>query len=355
MRRRKLGRTDIELSVITLGTMNWGGLQNDERDGQAQLDFALNLGVNSIDTAEIYPFPVSNDLLGATERIIGSWLSKRSSSSRDDLVIASKVAGPSNFQLRQHLEQPRLRLDRANILHACDESLSRMRCEWIDLYYLHWPERNVNIFGKRGFSPDAEADRDSVPLEESFTALKELLDSGKIRSVGLSNETPWGLMECCRVAERLGMRDKLVAVQNPYSLLNRSFEVGSAEVCLREDIGLLAYSPLAGGVLSGKYLNGFLPENSRGKIFPQHTTRYRGITVDGAVGAYFDLAQKHDIDPSAMALSFVNDRPFICSNIIGATTLEQLETDISSDSLTLNDEVLRAIEEIGEVYNSPCP
>ncbi len=355
MRRRKLGRTDIEVSVITLGTMNWGGLQNDEGDAHAQLDFALEQGVNSIDTAEIYPFPVSNDLLGATERILGSWLAQRSSGSRDDLVIASKVAGPSNFRLRQHLEQSRLRLDRANIILACDESLSRMRCEWIDLYYLHWPERNVNIFGKRGFAPDEQAELDTVPLEESLSAMKELLDSGKVRSIALSNETPWGLMECCRIADSLGIRDKLVAVQNPYSLLNRIFEVGCAEVCTREDIGLLPYSPLGGGVLSGKYLHGLLPENSRSKVFPQHTTRYRGITVDGAVEAYVALASEHGLDPSAMALAFVNDRPFVCSNIIGATTLQQLETDISSDSLTLSAEVLRAIDEIGEVYNSPCP
>ena len=355
MRRRKLGRTDIEVSVITLGTMNWGGLQNDERDAHAQLDYAIEQGVNSLDTAEIYPFPVSNDLLGATERIVGSWLAKRSASSRAELVIASKVAGPSNFQLREDLEQPRLRLDRANILRACDESLARLGCDWLDLYYLHWPERNVNIFGKRGFTTDSQAERDAVPLEQSLSALKELLDSGKVRSIALSNETPWGLMESCRISTALGIRDKLVAVQNPYSLLNRSFEVGAAEVCVREDMGLLPYSPLAGGVLSGKYLHGKLPEHSRGKIFPQHTTRYRGITVDAAVAAYGDLASKHGLEASVLALSFANDRPFVCSNIIGVTTLEQLETDISSESVTLSAEVLLAIDAIGEVYNSPCP
>lgn len=355
MLRNKLGRTDIEVSVIGLGTMTWGN-QNDEGEAHSQLDYAIANGVNTIDAAEIYPFPISDDSIGRTESIIGTWLSRRKDISREDLVIASKVAGPSNFRLRSDLRQSRLRLDRANIISACDESLRRLCCDYIDLYYLHWPERTANFFGRRGFSANAESDRDSVPLEESFSALAELLQAGKVRTIALSNETPWGLMHSCAIAEGLGIRDRFVAVQNPYSLINRSYETGLAEVSYREDIGLFAYSPLGGGVLSGKYLQGALPDKSRGKIYPQHTTRYRTPTnALSAIESYVSFAQEHGLVPAQMALSFVNSRPFVSCNIIGATTMEQLAMNIASADVSLSAEVLQGLDAIEERYPSPCP
>ena len=354
MRERPLGYSCLNVSVIALGTMTWGE-QNSPREACEQLDYATDKGVTHIDTAEIYPFPVPSPKMSITESIIGDWLTSKDKSFRDRLVIASKAAGPCSFDIRKNIPQQRVRLDKPNILQACDESLKRLRCEVIDLYYLHWPERTSNFFGRRGFQSDPQADRDAVPLEESLEAMKELLDAGKIRSIGISNESPWGTMQVASIAERLGMRKEVVAIQNPYSLLNRTFEVGSAEVSIREKIGLFAYAPLAGGVLSGKYLDGAKPVGARSTLYPQHTTRYHKPQAELALGAYMKLAKESGLDPSSMAMSFVNEREFLTSNIMGATTMEQLRINIASEEIRLSEDILREIDAIHEIYNSPCP
>ena len=354
MRERPLGKTDLKVSLIALGTMTWGE-QNTPQEACAQLDYATDKGVTHIDTAEIYPFPVPSPKIGITESIVGEWLSTKDKSFRSQLVIASKAAGPCSFDIRKDIEQNRVRLDKPNILQACDESLKRLRCEVIDLYYLHWPERNSNFFGRRGFRHDPHADRDAVPLEESLAAMKDLLDAGKIRSVGISNESPWGTMRAASIAEGLGMRSELVAIQNPYSLLNRIFEVGQAEVSMREEIGLLAYAPLAGGVLSGKYLDGAQPAGARSTLYPQHTTRYHKPQAEVALKAYVALAKENGLEPASMAMAFVNEREFLTSNIMGATNLEQLKINIASEEIRLSEDILREIDNIHEIYNSPCP
>ena len=354
MRERPLGNTDLKVSVIALGTMTWGE-QNSPQEACEQLDYATDKGVTHIDTAEIYPFPVPSPKMNITETILGDWLASKDKSLRDRLVIASKAAGPCSFDIRENIEQSRVRLDRANILQACDGSLKRLRCEVIDLYYLHWPERSSNFFGRRGFHQDPQADRDAVPLEESLAAMKELLDAGKIRSVGISNESPWGTMRMAGIAEKLGMRKELVAIQNPYSLLNRLFEVGLAEVSLRENIGLFAYAPLAGGVLSGKYLDGAQPAGTRSILYPQHTTRYHKPQAELALKAYIALAKKNGLDAASMALAFVNERQFLTSNIMGATSMEQLRVNIASEEIRLSEDLVREIDNIHEIYNYPCP
>ena len=354
MRERLLGNSGLKVSVIALGTMTWGE-QNSPQEAFEQLEYATTKGVTHIDTAEIYPFPVPSPKMSITETIIGDWLATKDKSFRNKLIIASKAAGPCSFDIRNNIQQDRVRLDKPNILQACDGSLKRLRCETIDLYYLHWPERNSNFFGRRGFQHDPQADRDAVPLEESLAAMKELLDAGKIRSVGISNESPWGTMKALAIAEKIGIRREVVAIQNPYSLLNRTFEVGLAEVSVREKIGLFAYAPLGGGVLSGKYLNGVQPARARSTLYPQHTTRYHKPQAELALKAYVALASKHGLDPASMALAFVNERAFLTSNIMGATTMEQLKTNIESEEIRLSKEILQEIEDIHEIYNSPCP
>ena len=354
MRERPLGNTELKVSVIALGTMTWGE-QNSAQEAFEQLDYATDKGVTHIDTAEIYPFPVPSPKMSVTETILGDWLSTKDKSFRSNLVIASKAAGPCSFDIRKHIEQNRVRLDKPNIVQACDGSLKRLRCEAIDLYYLHWPERNSNFFGRRGFRDDPQAESDAVPLEESLAAMKDLLDAGKIRSVGISNESPWGTMQAASIAKELGMRKELVAIQNPYSLLNRIFEVGLAEASIREKIGLFAYAPLGGGVLSGKYLNGAEPAGARSTLYPQHTTRYHKPQAEHALKAYVALAKKSGLDPVSMALAFVNERRFLTSNIMGATSMEQLKVNIESEQLRLSEDILREIDDIHEVYNSPCP
>ena len=354
MRERPLGNSGLKVSVIALGTMTWGE-QNSAEEAYAQLDYATEKGVTHIDTAEIYPFPVPSPNMRVTETILGDWLATKDKRLRDGLVIASKAAGPCSFDIRQGIEQSRVRLDKANIVQACDGSLTRLRCEVIDLYYLHWPERNSNFFGRRGFEHNPDAERDAVPLEESLAAMKHLLDAGKIRSVGISNESPWGTMRALTIAEELGMRKELVAIQNPYSLVNRLYEVGLAEVGMRENIGLLAYAPLGGGVLSGKYLDGANPTGARSTLYPQHTTRYHKPRAALALKAYVTLAKESGLDPVVMAMAFVNEQVFLASNIMGATTMEQLKTNIESEEVRLSEDILRKIDDIHEVYNSPCP
>ncbi|MEA1050588.1 NADP(H)-dependent aldo-keto reductase [Lamprobacter modestohalophilus] len=346
MNQRPLGMTDLRVSELCLGTMTFGE-QNTEAEAFAQLDRAVDAGINFIDTAEIYPVPPKAETQGATERFIGNWLAERGG--RERLIIASKVAGPGDWI--DYLRMPGRRLDRTNIEAALDASLKRLQTDYIDLYQLHWPDRETNYFGQLGYShPETD---DSVPLLETLQVLDDLVKAGKVRHVGLSNETPWGTMRMLALAEAHGL-PRMVSIQNPYSLLNRSFEVGLAEVAIREHCGLLAYSPLAFGMLSGKYLNGARPAGARLTLF-ERFDRYSNAEAEQATADYCAIAQRHGLDPAQMALAFVTSRPFVTSNIIGATTLEQLESNLASTSLTLSDEVLQAIEAVHTRQPNPSP
>ncbi|CAM4186984.1 NADP(H)-dependent aldo-keto reductase [Vreelandella rituensis] len=343
MQTRPLGKTGIEVSRLCLGTMTFGE-QNSEADAHEQLDRAVTFGINFIDTAEMYPVPPKAETQGLTETYIGNWLKARGS--RDDIILASKVTGPGMDYLRGGS-----RLTRHQILQAADENLKRLKTDYIDLYQLHWPDRNTNFFGKLDYRHDKE--EDAVALEESLGALKELVDAGKVRAIGLSNETPWGVMRALHLADTMGL-PRVASIQNPYNLLNRSFEVGLAEIAHREDVGLLAYSPLGFGVLSGKYLDGARPENARLTLF-ERFQRYTSPQAEAATRAYIELAREHGLDPAQMALAFVNSRGFLTSNIIGATSMEQLESNLESESLKLDSEVLEAIDAIHQRMPNPCP
>lgn len=346
MQYRKLGNTEIDVSVICLGTMTWGQ-QNTEAEAHAQLDAALDGGVNFIDTAEMYPTPTRAETYGKTEEFIGNWIAARKN--RDRLILATKVVGPGDWL--PHIRYGEARLDRRNIEIAVDQSLKRLQTDYIDLYQLHWPDRKTNFFGKLGYIHDKK--ETGTAIEETLTVLGDLVTAGKVRYIGLSNETPWGIMRFLQAAQSLDL-PRVVSVQNPYNLLNRSFEVGCAEVTHRGQVGLLAYSPLGFGVLSGKYIDGAKPRNARLTLF-QNYTRYTKPNALMATRAYVALAQLHGLDAAQMALAYVNTRPFLTSNIIGATSMEQLLTDIASIDITLTPEVLEQIEAIHQRYPNPAP
>lgn len=340
-----LGGSDLNVSRLCLGTMTFGQ-QNSEAEAHEQLDYAVAQGINFIDTAEMYPVPPMAETQGRTEQYIGSWLKARGN--RGQLIIATKVAGPA--EMAQHI-RPDVRLNKANIRAAITTSLQRLQTDYIDLYQLHWPERATNFFGQLNYQHQPETD--GTPILETLEALKELVDEGVIRYVGLSNEVPWGVMKFLSYAEALGL-PRVVSVQNPYNLLNRKDEVGLTEVLLREEVELLAYSPLAFGTLSGKYLDGSAGPQARINQFPRFS---RYLTEAGlqATAAYVQLAREHGLDPAQMALAFVNSRSFVGSNIIGATTMEQLKSNIGSIDLKLSDEMLAEIEVIGTRFSNPCP
>ncbi len=346
MQHRPLGRTGIEVSALALGTMTFGE-QNTETDAHAQLDRALAAGIDFIDTAEMYPVPPKADTQGRTESYIGSWLAARHC--RDRVIVATKVAGPGDWI--NWLRGGGHRLDRRNIEAALEASLHRLRTDYVDLYQLHWPDRETNFFGKLGFSP--AQDDQSVPLLETLDVLGDLVKAGKVRAVGVSNETPWGLMCYLALAEQHGL-PRMASIQNPYSLLNRSFEIGLAEIAIREQCGLLAYSPLGFGVLSGKYLAGQRPAGARLTLF-ERFNRYSNPESDRATARYVELARRHGLDPAQMALAWVTSRPFTTANIIGATTLEQLDANIGSVGLSLSDEVTAEIEAIHQEQPNPAP
>ena len=345
MEFRSLGNTDIKVSLLCLGTMTFGE-QNTEAEAHQQLDRAMDAGINFIDTAEMYPVPPKAETQGRTESHVGSWLKKRGG--RDKLVLASKVTGPGDDF--RHLRDGNVHLDRRNIEQAIDDSLKRLQTDYLDLYQLHWPDRPTNFFGRLGYE---HVERESVPIEETLDVLNDLVKAGKVRHVGVSNETPWGVMRYLQAAERLDL-PRVVSIQNPYNLLNRTFEIGLAEIAHREQVGLLAYSPLAFGVLSGKYLGGKKPAGARLTLF-ERFTRYNNPEGEAAAQAYVDLARQHGLDPAQMALAYVNSRPFLTANIIGATTLEQLETNLGSADLALSQEVLDGIEAIHRSQPNPCP
>ncbi|SCZ52062.1 NADP(H)-dependent aldo-keto reductase [Thiohalomonas denitrificans] len=346
MEYRRLGRTDIKVSVICLGSMTWGE-QNSEAEGHQQLDYALDHGVNFVDTAELYAIPPRAETYGRTEEIIGNWLEQ--TGRREEVILASKVVGRGGEWI-SHIRGGQTRLDRHNIVKALDGSLKRLKTDYIDLYQLHWPDRHTNFFGKRGYEHDPNDL--PVPIVETLSILDDQVKAGKIRHVGLSNETPWGAMKFIQLTETLGL-PRVVSVQNPYNLLNRIFEVGLAEVAHREQTGLLAYSPLGFGVLSGKYLEGH-PEGARLTRWPDYD-RYSNPQAIAATREYVALAREHGLDPAQMALAFVNSRPFLTSNIIGATTMEQLKSNIESAGLALPPEVLEGIEAIHSRYPNPSP
>ncbi len=325
--------------------MTWGE-QNTEAEAHQQIDMALAAGINCLDVAEMYPVPPKAETQGLTEAYLGTWLQKNGQ--RDRLVVATKVTGPGETF---HYLRGGTRLTRQQILDAAEASLKRLQTDYIDLYQIHWPERQTNFFGRLGYQH--VTDELGIPIEETLRACEELVSSGKVRHIGISNETPWGMHEYLRLSEQHNL-PRIVSVQNPYNLLNRIYEVGLAEMSIREKIGLLAYSPLAFGVLSGKYLQGQRPAKARLTLY-ERFQRYTSPMAEQVTAAYVDLANAHGLNPSQMALAFVTQQPFVTSNIIGATTLEQLDVNIGSSDLVLSDEVLDAIEQIHLLQPNPCP
>ncbi|MEG3616879.1 NADP(H)-dependent aldo-keto reductase [Magnetovibrio sp. PR-2] len=351
MKYSALGKTGLDVSRICLGTMTWGR-QNTQDDAFEQMDYALAQGVNFFDTAELYSVPPTAETYGATETIIGNWLKARGG--RDKVVLATKIACKNANGQNPPVDYMRpgsMRLDKANISKAIDESLRRLQTDYIDLYQIHWPERPANFFGRLNYEHSDQADW--TPLEETLSALSDAHKAGKIRAVGVSNETPWGVMKYVELSERLGL-PRVASVQNPYNLLNRTYEVGLAEVSVREQCGLLAYSPLAFGVLSGKYLRGARPEGARLTLFP-YFDRYLRDLCASAVESYAAVSQKFDLNLATMALAFINRQPFLTSNIVGATTMEQLKENIASIDVELSDEILAEIEVVHTAIPNPAP
>ena len=345
MKYTTLPHTQLEVSKICLGTMTWGR-QNTEAEGHEQMDYAVSQGINFFDTAELYPVPAIPELYAATEEIIGNWFKK--TGNRDKIVLATKIAGKGDYT--KHIRTTGFA--REGLLDAVNNSLRRLQTDYIDVYQLHWPERKTNFFGQLGYT-HSSTDYWQDNIHQVLETLKELIQQGKIRYVGLSNETPWGVMRYLEES-KVHHLPRMITIQNPYSLLNRTFEVGNAEVSMRENIGLLAYSPMAFGVLSGKYRNGKMPENSRRALFP-NLSRYNGALTAQATEKYYALAQQHNMSLAQMALAFVTQQPFVTSNIIGATTMEQLKENIESIHITLGPELLRDINKIHEEIPNPAP
>ena len=346
MQYRQLGQTGVKVSALALGTMTFGE-QNTEADAHRQLDVAMDAGVNFIDTAEMYPVPPRVETQGLTETYIGTWLHRRHK--RNDIVLATKATGPGAHL--GHIRGGRSKYTAKNLKEALEGSLKRLQTDYVDLYQLHWPERATNMFGQLGYKP---AQREEHPcIEPSLRALSDLIEAGKIRHIGLSNETPWGLMSFLALAREYDL-PRVVSIQNPYNLLNRSFEVGLAEVADREQAGLLAYSPLAFGTLSGKYANGARPAGARITRF-DHFVRYTKGQGVAATAQYVELAHQFEVDPAHMAISFILSRRYLTSAIIGATSEDQLRHDLDSLQFPLSKEMLKAIDNIHARIPNPCP
>ena len=346
MKYTTLPNTDIKVSKICLGTMTWGN-QNSEADGHEQMDYALEQGVNFFDTAELYAVPASPETYGKTEEIIGTWFKK--TGNRDKIVLATKIAGGGDYTA--HIRYGGL--SKENIQDAVEKSLHRLQTDYIDLYQLHWPNRGVNVFGTRDFPTNTASDQ-AENFIEILEGLQDFVKAGKIRQIGLSNETPWGTMQYLKASESYDL-PRPVTVQNSYSLIHRGYEVGMSEVSLRENVGLLAYSPLAQGVLSGKYLDGNKPEGARGTLFPRFIARYKNEGSEKAVRKYQEIADKHNLDLAQMSLAFVNQLPFVTSNIIGATKMDQLKKNIDSINIELSDEILKEINAVHAEIPNPAP
>ena len=333
-----------EVSKICLGTMTWGQ-QNTEAEAHEQISYALDRGINMLDAAEMYPVPPRAETQGRTEEYIGTWFKK--TGLRDKYILATKAAGPNP---EFHYLRGGPRFTREQLMEAVDGSLRRLQTDCIDLYQLHWPDRYTNFFGQRGY---LHREQPETPIDETLRALQELVAAGKIKTIGLSNETPWGTMKFLELADREGL-PRVESIQNPYGLLNRTYEIAMAEVSHREDVGLLAYSPLGMGLLTGKYRHGARPEGSRMAVF-ERFTRYDGAETLEATEQYLQLADDHGLNPTHMALAFVNTRPFVLSNIIGATTMEQLKMNIDSLDVNLSKDVLKGIEAIQQRLPNPAP
>ena len=345
MQYRKLGSTDIDIPVIGLGTMTLGQ-QNNLDQACEQMDYALSRGVNFFDVAEMYPVPPRAETSGDTERCIGQWLAQ--TGRRGDITLATKVSGRSKDM--SHVRGcPRLSRD--HIRQAIEGSLDRLKTDYVDLYQVHWPERATNFFGRRGYVHYPEGD--GIAIEDTLKALTELVDEGLVKNIGISNETPWGVMEYLRAASERGW-SKIVSIQNVYSLLSRQFEVGLAEMALRENVGLLAYSPLAFGVLTGKYIGGAKPKGSRLALFDRFS-RYGSPQSEAATEAYFEIAKKHNLSLAQMSLAFVCQQPFVTSCLIGATNMDQLRENIDAGEVVLTKEILKEIEDIQSKYPDPAP
>ncbi|MFK7795166.1 MAG: NADP(H)-dependent aldo-keto reductase [Gammaproteobacteria bacterium] len=343
MEYKILGNSDLKVSKICLGTMTFGE-QNSELEAHEQLDYALANGVNFIDTAEMYPVPPRQQTQGTTEKFIGSWLAKRKC--RDKVIIASKVAGPGMMDYLRGGAQ----LTRSHMEQALKESLQRLQTEYIDLYQVHWPARKTNFFGKLGYQYD---DLSSTPISETLEVLNDFVKSGKIRYIGISNETPWGIMQYLKISEQ-NQWPRIITIQNPYSLLNRTYEVGLSEFSHRESLDLLAYSPLGFGVLTGKYLQSSDLSKARLTLFEGYT-RYSNEQAKAATKKYVMLAKQLGISATHMALAYVNCQPFLGANIIGATCIEQLKENIESAEIVLSTEAIEQIEDIHREYPNPSP
>ncbi|RZP07107.1 MAG: aldo/keto reductase [Flavobacteriales bacterium] len=344
MKYSYLPSTEIKVSKICLGTMTFGN-QNSEHEAYEQMDYALDKGVNFFDTAELYPVPATPQLYADTEKIIGKWMKERKN--RDQIVLATKIAGPGDYT--KHIRTTGF--SKNSIISAVDGSLKRLKTDYIDLYQLHWPERVTNTFGKRGFNASFD-DNWKENFQSVLESLKTLILAGKIRTIGLSNENPWGFMKYLELSKN--NLPKTITIQNPYSLLNRLFEVGNAEICARENVGLLAYSPLGFGVLSGKYLGGKIPKDSRLSLFP-NLSRFSGENSMRATEFYNEIAKKYEMSLTQMSLSFVNSRSFVTSNIIGASKLSQLKENIESINIDLSEDVLSEIEKVHNMIPNPAP
>ena len=344
MNYKKLGNTDLDVSTICLGTMTWGE-QNTQDEAFEQMDFALSNGVNFWDTAELYAVPPRKETYGDTEEIIGNWFEK--TKKRKEIILATKVAGPA----RDYLRNGENSFTGPNLDSALNNSLKRLKTDYVDLYQLHWPERNVNNFGRLGY---VHKEKDWNQFEDVLGELNKYIKAGKIRYVGLSNETPWGALNYLQLSKDKNL-PRMMSIQNPYSLLNRSYEVGLAEVSIREKIGCLAYSPLASGYLTGKYRNKNFPKGSRMERDFDFWTRYRKPNTEAAVELYFKICEKHNLNMTQMSIKFCEIQEFMTSVIIGATTMEQLKSDIESVNVNLSNDVIEEINQVQTIYPNPCP
>ncbi len=345
MQYKKLSDSDLLVSEICLGTMTYGN-QNTIEEASQQLDYAISEGVNFIDTAEMYPVPANPDTQGKTEEYIGEWLVKQQ---RDKIILATKVAGPS--ERLTWIREGKNKIDRVNVEQALNDSLKRLKTDYIDLYQIHWPDRYVPSFGARDYDPQNE--RETIPILEQLEVFADLIKAGKIRYLGVSNETSWGVCEFCHLAEKHGL-PKIISIQNAFNLMNRTFHINLAEACRFNNVGLLAYSPLGFGLLTGKYLSG-IPENTRLSLFQGFGQRYDKTNVNSAVQAYVNIAHKHGLTPAQLALAYARSRWFVSSTIIGATNLEQLRENLSSVNVNLSEEIIAEINEVHALYPNPTP
>ena len=345
MKYTTLPNTDVKVSKICLGTMTFGQ-QNTEAEGHSQLDFSFEKGINFIDTAEMYSVPARQETYGSTEEIIGTWFKK--SGKRDEVVLATKIAGPNPLFTYMRDKND---FSPASIKFALNQSLKRLQTDYIDLYQLHWPERKTNTFGQRGYKIIEEGWEDNI--QQVLETLQGFIQEGKIKNIGVSNETPWGMMRFLEESKKHNL-PRISTIQNPYSVVNRSFEVGMSEICYRENVGLLAYSPMAFGVLSGKFLTGESHPNARINLFPQFA-RYNSENTREATRLYNEIAKDFGLTLTELALAFIEKQPFVTSTIIGATNLQQLEQNINTINVSLSDEIMVEVEKVQNAFPNPAP